>query len=87
MPASEFGVGRDRARRREVQIALQRKSQRATRGSELLQAHLGDLRLAEAEIAETEGQIAVRIQLRQEPGGIAVGGEDFDDRFEVDGPR
>jgi len=29
--------------------------------------------------------LAVRVQLRQEPGGVAVGGEDLDDGFEVDG--
>ena len=35
MLAGKFGVGRDRARGREVEITLGRKSQRAAGGSEL----------------------------------------------------
>ena len=60
MLARELGVGRDRARRREVQIALQRKSQRAADGGEFEQAHVAEFRLAEPEIAKTEGQIDIR---------------------------
>src|ERR1019366_2237938 len=84
MLASEFGVGRDRARRREVQIALQRKSQRAADGGEFEQAHVTEFRLAESEIAKTERQIDIRVELRQEPGGIAVGGEKLHDGLEVE---
>ena len=29
--------------------------------------------------------LAVRVQLREEPGGVAVGDEDLDDGFEVNG--
>ena len=84
MLASEFGVGRDRARRREVQIALQRKSQRAADGGEFEQTHVTEFRLAEPEIAKTERQIDIRVELRQEPGGIAVGGEKLHDGLEVE---
>ena len=85
MLASEFGVGRDRARRREVQIALQRKSQRAADGGAFEQAHVAEFRLSEAEVAESECEmLAVRVQLRKEPSGVAVCGEEFHDGFEVD---
>src|ERR1017187_8055231 len=84
MLASEFGVGRDRARRREVQIALQRKSQRAADGGEFEQAHVTEFRLAEPEIAKTERQIDIRVELRQEPGGVAVGGEKLYDGFDIE---
>ena len=63
MLASEFGVGRDRARRREVQIALQRKSQRAADGGEFEQTHVTEFRLAEPEIAKTERHIDIRVEL------------------------
>jgi hypothetical protein len=43
-----------------VQIALQRKSQRAADGGEFEQAHVAEFRLAEPEIAKTEGQIDIR---------------------------
>src|ERR1035441_8529969 len=87
MLASEFGVGRDRARRREVQIALQRKSQRAADGGEFEQAHVTEFRLAEPEIAKTERQIDIRVELRQEPGGVAVGGEKLYDGFDIEALR
>ena len=77
MLAGELGESRDGSRRREAEIALERKAQRAASGSEF--------RLPAAEVAETEGQMAVRVQLRGEPGGVAVGCEDLDDGFEVDG--
>lgn len=85
MLAGELGVCGDRPRRREDDIALERKPQRAAGGGELVQAHVAEFRLPEAEIAETEGQVAVGVQLREEPGGVAVGGEELDDGFEVDG--
>jgi hypothetical protein len=50
-----------------------------------VQAHIAELRLPETEIAKSQGQVAVGVQLRQEPGGVAVGAEDLDDGFEVDG--
>jgi hypothetical protein len=85
MFAREFGVGGDRSRRCEVEIALERKAQRAASGGELGQAHVAEFRLPKAEVAETEGEIrTVWVQLRQEPSGVAVGGEQFDDGFEVD---
>src|ERR1039457_3169877 len=75
--AGELGESRDGSRRREAETALERKAQRAASGSEF--------RLPAAEVAETEGQMAVRVLLRGEPGGVAVGCEDLDDGFEVDG--
>ena len=50
-----------------------------------MQAHVAEFRLPETEIAETKSEVAVRVQLRQEPGGVAVGGKELDDGFEVDG--
>jgi hypothetical protein len=52
MLASELGVGRDRARRREVQIALQRKSQRAADLREFAEAHIAEFGLAESKVAK-----------------------------------
>jgi hypothetical protein len=51
-----------------------------------VQAHVAEFRFAEAEIAETKGEMPANgVQLREEPGGVAVGGEEFNDGFEVDG--
>src|ERR1700691_3314059 len=84
--AGGFGVGCDRSGWREVEVTLERKPERAARGGELVQAHVAEFLLPEAEIAEAEGEIfAIRVQLRQEPGGIAVRGEELYDGFEVDG--
>jgi hypothetical protein len=48
--------------------------------------HVVEVWLAPPQLAETEGEIlAVRVQLREESGGVAVGGEELDDGFEVDG--
>ena len=85
MLAGELGVGGDRSRGREVKIALERTPERAAGGSKLVQAHVAEFRRAEAEVAETEGEIAVGVQLREGLGGVAVAGEDLDDGFEVDG--
>jgi hypothetical protein len=85
MLAGELGVGRDRSRGREVEIALEGQSQGAADGGELVEAHVAEFGLAQVELAETEGEIlAVRVQLREEPGGVAVRGEELDDGFEVD---
>jgi hypothetical protein len=51
-----------------------------------VQAHVAEFRFAESEVAETEGQIlAVRVQLREELGGVAVGAEEPYDGLEIDG--
>ena len=84
MLARELGVGRDRPCQSEVEIALERKTQRAAGGSELVEAHVAKFRFTEAEIAETEGEIPVGVQLREEPGGVAVGGEELDDGLGVE---
>jgi hypothetical protein len=84
--AADLGVGCDRPCRRDVEIALGGTTQRAAGGSELVQAHVTEFRFAEAKVAETEGEmLAVRVQLREDPGGVAVRAEDLDDGFEVDG--
>jgi hypothetical protein len=83
MLAGELRVGRDRSRGREGEIALERKPQRAAGGGELVEAHVAEFRLAEPEIAKTERQIDIRVELGQEPGGVAVGGEELDDGCEV----
>ena len=49
-----------------------------------MEVHLTEYRLAETEVAETDGQIAARIQLRDKPDGVARGGE-LDDGFHIDG--
>jgi hypothetical protein len=73
--ASEIGVGRDRAGRHEVEIALEGQPESAAGSSEFAQAHVTEFRFPEAEVAETEGEMpSYGVQLRQEPGGVAVGG-------------
>jgi acetylornithine deacetylase/succinyl-diaminopimelate desuccinylase-like protein len=74
MFAAELGISRDRRRRSDVEIALERKAERAARGSNLIQAHVADFQFAETEIAKPEGEMpVVRVQLRDEPCGVAVG--------------
>jgi hypothetical protein len=52
----------------------------------LFSAHVAKFRLPETEVKETEGAMAAdRVQLREEPGGVAVGGEELNDGFEVYG--
>jgi hypothetical protein len=86
MLAGEFGIDRDRSRRREVEIALERKPQRTAGGGELVETHVDEFRLPEAEATETEGEMLPnRVQFGEEPCGVAVGGEQFRDGFEVDG--
>jgi hypothetical protein len=43
-----------------------------------VQSHVAEFRLPETEVAETEGEIAVPVQLRKESGRVAVGGEELD---------
>jgi hypothetical protein len=46
----------------------------------------GEFGFSEAEVAESECKmLANGVQLCEEPGGVAVGGEELDDGFEVDG--
>jgi hypothetical protein len=46
MLAGEIGVGRDRARRCEVQIALDGQPERPPRGGELVHAYVAEFRLS-----------------------------------------
>jgi hypothetical protein len=74
MFAREFGVSRERARRREVKILFDGQAQRAAGGGELGENDVAEFGRAEPEIAQAEGQIDFCvIDLGQEPGGIAVG--------------
>src|ERR1035441_7628741 len=77
MLAGELRVGRDRSRGREGEIALERKPQRAAGGGELVEAHVAEFRLAEPEIAKTERQIDIRVELR-ELGDIATAADELD---------
>ena len=50
-----------------------------------MQADVAEFGFAETEIAEAEGQvIKIRVDLREEPGGVPVGGEKLHHRFEVE---
>jgi len=84
MLAGKFGVGRDRSRRREVEIALEWKSERATGSGELEETHVTEFRFAQPEVAKAEGEINVRVELGEQPGGVAVRGEEFYDEFKVE---
>jgi hypothetical protein len=53
--------------------------------TEVAETEVAETEVAETEVAETEGQIAVPVELREKPSGVAVGGEELDDGFEVDG--
>jgi hypothetical protein len=83
MLAGALGVGRDCACRCEVEIALERKSQRAAGAGELCKAHVTEFGFAEAEIAEAECQVDVGVELREEPCGVAVGSEKLHGGFKV----
>jgi hypothetical protein len=86
MLAGEIGVTRDRSRRCEVPTALERKTQWAAGGGELVQADVAESQFTEAGIAATAGRLLCAcVQLREDPGSVAVGGEDLHDWFEVDG--
>jgi len=67
-----------------VQIAFDGKPEFAADSGELEQAHVAEFRLAHAEIAETEGETAIGVELREKPGALRVGGEKLDDGVEVD---
>ena len=85
MLAHELGVARDCWSRHEVQITLERKAHRAAGGSELVKADVTEFQLPESHVAKTEDQMPVGlVQLRKEPRGAAIRGEELDDRFEVD---
>jgi hypothetical protein len=68
----------------EVPIALDGKAEFAADGLQFDEAHIAELLLAHAKVAEAEGETAVGIEFRQEPGALRVGGEEFGDGFEVD---
>ena len=57
MFAGCLGVRRNRARWGEVEIALDGQAQRPAEFRELSEAHVAELRLPEAEIAQSEGQL------------------------------
>jgi hypothetical protein len=67
-----------------VPITFDGKAEFAAYGLQFDEAYVAELGLAHAEIAESEGETAVGIQLGEEPGALRVGGEEFDDGFEVE---
>jgi len=67
-----------------VEIQFDGKTQRASGGGELREAHVAEFRLPEPEVEKSEGEIDVGVELCEEPSGVAVGGEEFDDGFEVE---
>jgi hypothetical protein len=69
MLASDICIRRDRSRGREVEITLEGQPVWAAGGGELVQAHVVEFWLAQTWVAETKGEIAVRVQLREDPGG------------------
>jgi hypothetical protein len=54
-----------------VQVTLEREPERPAGGRELLEAHVAEFGFAESEIAETEGEINVGVELGQEPGCVS----------------
>ena len=59
-------------------------AQFAANRREFRKCHISKLWFPHAEIAEAEGQTAVGIEFRQEPGALCVGREELDDGFEVE---
>lgn len=82
--AGEVGVGSDRSRRREVQIALERYPEGSTIGGEFREAHVVEFRFAEADVPKTEGQVHVGVEFREEPGGVPVGRKELRRTSEID---
>ena len=60
------------------------KSELAAHAAKFDEAHVAEFGRAQAEIAESEGETAVGIELGQEPGGATVGSEELDDGLEVE---
>jgi hypothetical protein len=78
-------VGREGARGREVKIALEGEAQGTADFGEFVQAYIAEFRFAEPQVAKAEGQgIHIGVELCEEPGGIAVGGEELYDGFKVE---
>jgi hypothetical protein len=48
-----------------------------------VEAHVAQFGLAESEITKSKGEIDVGVEFREEPRGVAVGGEEFDHGLEV----
>jgi hypothetical protein len=67
----------------EVQVALDGKTQRATKFADFAHADEAEFGTAHAQIAETEGDVVVT-ELGEEPGALGIGSKEFDDGFEVD---
>jgi hypothetical protein len=78
------GVRRDGLVGFEVPIPLHRKAELAAGGGELGERHIAKFRAAKIQVAEPEGETAVGIEFRQEPGALRIGREEFDDGLEVE---
>src|ERR1017187_1089114 len=78
------GVGGQRLRWREMQVALDRQAQPAAHGLKLRDAHGTGFRTAQAEIAQAEAEIGVLgIEFREKPRASGIGREELHDRQEV----
>jgi hypothetical protein len=68
-----------------VEIALDGKPDDAGESCDLGKADVAEHREALPRIAQTEGAILiVRVDLGEEPGGMGIRGEEFDDRLEIE---
>jgi hypothetical protein len=68
-----------------VQVALYGQAQRSPQGLQLADSYVPEFRLAQAQVAESEGQVLVlRVELCQQPRGSCVRGEELHDRVRVD---
>ena len=86
MLVRELGVRSKRPRRCEVELALDREAKLATDCRELLKGDVAELGETESEIAEAECSVRIiRIELREELGGVGVRGEELDDGLEIEG--
>ena len=78
------GVGGQRLRGREIQVALDRQIQPAAYRREFREAHRAEFRTAHAEVTQAEGDIRiVRIDFGEEPSAAGVRREQLHDGQEV----
>lgn len=84
MLARLLGVGGDRFIRHEVAIALDWKTESTSHRLQFDKRDVTEFWLSHTKIAETEGDVAVGIEFRQEPGALGVRGKEFHDGLEVE---
>jgi len=87
MLAGEFGVTRDRSRRGEVEITLERKVQWATGDSELVQSHNAGSGAPRPRSQRPRARYPFGVQFREEPSTVAIGSEELCTPFGAARPR